>query len=468
MTETVISGLSDILDRFLREPFPKLRLRATTHLAGSVAKLDAVDVPMKRPEPDDLATICRRVDAILAAGGPLSRRDLKRAPWCLWAPDLPLAEIPGRLDALLAQLVAAGRVRVYRILALAWGHAFAVGRAGIAPVGRFLRDHAAELGPAWEAALRQWPLFDAERGPASLAEAAIAAGVTPERLLEQAKLRDLARCVGFLAAVRGDGLARLEHGAMPDHERRLETVRAWILDETGKVRFQSLAGPAVRAVLDPFGEAMPDKEVRDRFLSFALSVLGDPRSQDHRWTACPKSREIARRWLTEQTLRQFLDVVDRVAPVTQWQYRRAFWYALWEKDAIDEAWVVFESHGETEARRMFGKEIEFGRFDGPVQPGHSVLLLKIGTLTVAEWSHVGICSFWDEALDEQGPPLYRKRYPTEQLRKPYTPPRSAENLQRQGVFYHWNGDTYSWQERIAEYLRQRRRINLTRHAYWVR
>ncbi|NLH82867.1 MAG: hypothetical protein GX458_18785, partial [Phyllobacteriaceae bacterium] len=190
--------------------------------------------------------------------------------------------------------------------------------------------------------------------------------------------------------------------------------------------------------------------------------------QEHRWTACPISRQIARRWLTELTLRQFLDVVDRVAAENQWKYRRAFWNALWEKDAVDAAWVIFESHGAHEARRMFGEEIEFGRFDGPVQPGHAVLLMKIGRLTVAEWSHASPCTVWDAARDEHGPPLYRALYPPETLKKPHLAATSEDDLAGRGVFYHRGSASYAWQERIADFLRRHARVNLTRNSYWVR
>lgn len=461
-------GLSDILDRFLRLPFPEVRHRAVPAMAEVAARLASIEEKIERPKPDELIVICRRIDAALAAGEPLSRRDLRLAPWCLWAPDMPLAEIPGRLQMLLDYVAVAGRAKLFKTLAMAWGHAFALDRAGIAPVGQFLASRPHLLGEKWAAALRLWPLFDPQRGPRALAETAIAVGKSPEIVLEEAGVGDFAKCLGYVFSSYALGLGLLEHGAQRDPERRLVTLHSWIFDKDHKLRHGSLAAPAVRAAIEPFAEAMPEKGIRDRYIAFALSLLGDPRSQSHRWTNCRKSQDIMRRWLTEQTLRQFFDVVDRVAPEGHWKYRRAFWNALYARNLIDEAWVVFEYHGQNEARRMFGKDLEFGTISGSgIQAGHSVLLLRIGTLTVAEWSHNSPCSIWDENANEGGPHLYGKHYEANNLKKKFIGSTSGNNMEKQGVFYHWGSENLTWQRRVARFLKTRRGISIPEHEYRV-
>lgn len=461
-------GLSEILDRFLRLPFPEVRQRAVPAIAEAAARLASVEEKIERPKPDELIVICRRIDAALAAGETLSRRDLRRAPWCLWAPDMPLAEIPGRLQMLLDQLVAAGRAKLFKTLALAWGHAFALERPGIGLVGQFLSARSHLLGDKWAAALRRWPLFDPQRGPRALAETAIAVGKSPEILLEEEGLGDFAKCLGYVFTSYALGLGLLERGAQRDPERRLATLNAWIFDENRKLRHASLAAPAVRAAIDPFADAMPEKRIRDRYIAFALSLLGDPRSQSHRWTNCRKSQDIMRRWLTEQTLRQFFEVVDRVASEGHWKYRRAFWNALYQRNLIDEAWVVFEYHGQKEARSMFGNDLEFGSISGSgIQAGHSILLLRIGTLTVAEWSHSSPCSIWDETAQERAPSLYKSQYESSDLRKAFVGSSSGENMAKQGVFWHRGSEGYSWQRHIASYLKKRRGISIPEHEYRV-
>jgi hypothetical protein len=117
---------------------------------------------------------------------------------------------------------------------------------------------------------------------------------------------------------------------------------------------------------------------------------------------------------------------------------------------------------------MFGQNLVFGRFDHRVQPGHSVLLLRVGGLTIAEWSRDGPCSIWDETDGEKGPRLFQRYYSSSELKKIVAGDRSNENMSRQGVFWHRGADTYAWQGNIAEYLRKRRRLILSQENYRVR
>jgi hypothetical protein len=88
---------------------------------------------------------------------------------------------------------------------------------------------------------------------------------------------------------------------------------------------------------------------------------------------------IVRRWLTKQSLRQFLEVVGQTALARMWKHRGAFWGAVYDRGLISDAWVVFGPLGAAAARRTFGKEISFATFDsGSFEKGHAVLLLRIG------------------------------------------------------------------------------------------
>ena len=119
---------------------------------------------------------------------------------------------------------------------------------------------------------------------------------------------------------------------------------------------------------------------------------------------------------------------------------------------------------------MFGQDISFASFGqkSGVQRGHSVLLLRIGSLVVAEWSHNGPCSVWDEAAGEAGPALHRPRYDSRELKKAHVGDNSPDNMARQGVFWHVGSNTYRWQHRIAEYLRAHTQLVVRRSEYEVR
>lgn len=459
-------GLSDAIDRFLRTPFPAvLFARATPALAEVVQRINVRESVGPRPTPVDIATSCRRIDELIDRGLPLERRDLRIAPWCLWAPERPLADRPGRLEAILRQIEAAARGRLYRILALAWGHAYDSQRVGIAEVGRFLTAHAADLGPGWLAALKRWPLFDPLNGPRALGAASLEVGKAPEEVLGEFGLPSFAACVPYALAAHRQAIRGAER--LPA-DRRLNVLRRISQTADGGLRHMALGPDVVTAAIEPFGAVLPDRTTRDEYTRFALALLGDPRSQAFRWVNCQTAQDIMRRWLTEQTLRQFFDVVDAVAFERHWIYRRAFWNALYRRDLIDEAWVVFETRGQHVARDLFGRDFEFGAFsNGNVQAGHAVLLLKVGTLTVAEWSHSSPCSIWDLEKDENPPLLYKKSYEADSLKKKYNPLDIDDDMKKHGLFWHRGSKNYTWQKNISDFLKARRRIDLKETEYRV-
>ena len=180
-------------------------------------------------------------------------------------------------------------------------------------------------------------------------------------------------------------------------------------------------GPLVaEALVLPFGATTPDKTTRDKFLSLLIGLYRDPRLLPGGWgPRMRKTETIVRRWLTEQSLRQFLDIVDRVAVERMWKYRRAFWEAVYNSEIIQEAWPIFDADGAEEARRAFGKQVTFGQFQRggakQIQRGHTVLLLRVGRGLVADWSHNGKCNIWNDAEAKGAPKLYNARYTSDEV-----------------------------------------------------
>src|SRR5262249_13357479 len=148
----------------------------------------------------------------------------------------------------------------------------------------------------------------------------------------------------------------------------------------------------------PFGNRVPSAQDRDLILGFLISRFGDPRVSPGGWIGMDDVVEILKRWLTEQSLRQFFDVLDKIAQPHHWRYRRAFWQAYHEHNLLRNAWVIFGPDGATEARRAFGRNVRFGVFRSggrkQVLPGHAVLLMDLGQCIVADWSHNGYCNIW--------------------------------------------------------------------------
>lgn len=198
--------------------------------------------------------------------------------------------------------------------------------------------------------------------------------------------------------------------------------------------------------------------------SLLLELFKDPRLPGARWSRMPQAADIVRRWLTEQSLRQFLDIVDEVALERMWVYRRAFWEAVYRADLISEAWVVFDDAGSRAARRAFGKDVSFATFDGSVQTGHAVLLLRVGRGLVAEWSHNGKCNIWNDAEDRSAPKLYGPTYSPFNLRS-----HGDLSLQRStfAVSHMSHEGPGSWQRKVAAKLHQMTGVRL-QPSYWER
>ena len=133
------------------------------------------------------------------------------------------------------------------------------------------------------------------------------------------------------------------------------------------------------------------------------------------------AKSVMRRWLTKASLEQFLDVVDRTAQSHMWAARRKFWFAYYENKFMVEAWVAFAADGARLAREL-AKERDnpaiknFGTLNrsAGVVKEHAVLIMKIGDLVVADWSHNGKCHIWLPE-DENAPKLYKRSYDRDEL-----------------------------------------------------
>jgi hypothetical protein len=415
---------------------------------------------------EDLDGFSIRIAAALKSGDAPGSRDLLRAPWCIWASVTPLSRNPDLVERLLTCISQASRRSVTRTLAAAWLYYFKPDGLYVPLVSGFLKERVDELGHPWKKAHAALNIFDPAAGPERIVEAAFQCGGAPDDILSRIGFTNRIPATGYREHLYRLGLERRETGADGDPLKRLEMVRRWSHHAQGKVRFETLKAAAVRAALDPFGDETPAEDVRDAFLDYALELLRDPRARPEGWSDCPQAETIARRWLTEQSLRLFFAVLGHARRKDRWTYRQAFWNALHRRGYIDEAWVVLEDAGAREARRLFGQNAGFGRFEG-FQPGHCVLLLNVRGLRIAEWSHNNPCSIWDEKDGPLWPRLYRSWYSPSELRKQHKGDDAPANLASQGVFWHAGAGRYLWQRRIAGFLQKRRGLVLLPEDYKV-
>jgi hypothetical protein len=182
--------------------------------------------------------------------------------------------------------------------------------------------------------------------------------------------------------------------------------------------------------------------------------------------------DILKRWLTEQSLRQFFDVVDRIAQPHQWRFRRAFWQAYHDANLIQNAWVIFGPDGAAQARRSFGQGIRFGRFRSgghkQVQRGHAVLLMDMGQCVVADWSHNGYCNIWPASDPDRPRDLNAETYSTSDVGRRLPRDTSEINVNRHDMFSHVGSQNYIWQDRVARRLQELIGVRVPQSAYRIR
>lgn len=415
------------------------------------------------PDPPDLAEITARVTAALRSGAPLAGRDLKMAPLCIWAEGSDIARVPGLLTALLARIEQAGRRHIVRILAAVYLRLYDPDRPGVRPVAAALTRLVTPAFRGLHDLHSDYNALDPDTGVRRVAEACLRQQTLPHQLLARYGLSGQAAVGGFGSAVWRIGMEAFARQLGKTHH--VQWVQAALLwtGEPGQVGYQDANRVLAETLLLPFRERTPPEDLQHTILDAILGRLSDPRLHPENWIRLQGPADVARRWLTRMSLRQFLEVVDETAYRQQWAYRRAFWMAYQEKGWILDAWVGFGSEGAQRAQAAFGRNVSFGRLTAswkPVDSGHAVLIMRIGDYTVVDWSHNGRCIIWPTA-DQAAPRPYQRSYFSGTLAPRRAPDGGLDQT-------HHGAQTYTWQHKVAGFIADKTGLHLNQQDYRVR
>ena len=185
---------------------------------------------------------------------------------------------------------------------------------------------------------------------------------------------------------------------------------------------------AYAALVRPFADGIdPPPLVKKLIQSVIVTEYGDPRLPltpvpslvgDPDRAVAHECIAVLKRWLAIDTLNLFIDVISRTAVDRMWKQRRKFWLRYFEACAVSDVHVVFGGDAAAVAKGIRAKEgggFHWGQLRAAL-PDQSVLLMVIGELTVAEWSHSGKLRFWRS--DTRGKPrLHGSIYEGPDLRK---------------------------------------------------
>ncbi|WP_315768069.1 MULTISPECIES: EH signature domain-containing protein [unclassified Bradyrhizobium] len=449
-------------------------LPATSRTARLAAALSATGIGMDRRPTADLNTVADRFILSMRKGDEPVPGDWNKIAWCLWTTRPAIAEHDQALDAVLGRVARMERARPYRQLASAYLADFAPDRPRLDRVAGVLAAFAPKAGSPWDRAQTKFGIFDWREGAFRIARTALNEERNVQQLLESAGLGGALREGGFAKTVHDIGLHHLCGTTVTSATSRLEIIRRWCLRADDTFIFKDCSAGLARAVVLPFGDRVPPAVDRDLLVGFLVGKFGDPRVAPGRWIGMDDVAEILKRWLTEQSLRQFFDVLDKIAQPSHWRYRRAFWQAYFDHkpSLIRNAWVVFGSDGAAEAKRSFGDAVRFGVFRSggrkQVLRGHAVLLMDLGQCVVADWSHTGYCTIWPNSDPTRPRNMNAESYTTSDVGRPLPKDLSEANLNRHDMFSHVGSENYVWQDRVAGRLLEMIGVRIPQYAYRVR
>jgi hypothetical protein len=395
----------------------------------------------------------------------LGGRDFKHVVDLLWEPP-PLAADAAFLARYVAELRARDSGPALRRLALQWLLMFAAERPGMAEIAGVLRSEAPRLRGAMSAPDTARRLFDPVAGPVSLATELAHGSGEPADVLARHGLRGAAAEGGFVQTAFLWLLATLRQhltaaqGACPP---LFERVRALATNAKGEPRFRELRAAFAEALLLPFAGMEPARATRELIETELLGRLGDPRVDAAAWAGVSAAaKDVMLRWLTEATLEAFIAIVRRHADPEHWRYREAFWRAFLRAGHIRTAQVAFGPAARQEVQTLARRENDprlrvFARLEGSgVLANHAVLLLRIGDLTLAEWSHTGALRIW-KAGQRGAPRLEQRSFDAANLRDP-----------KAAKFTHHGSQSGSWQAAVAGAVLHETGIVVGRSEYMPR
>lgn len=177
--------------------------------------------------------------------------------------------------------------------------------------------------------------------------------------------------------------------------------------------------------LAPFQRVTPPADVQKLVLSVLVKQFGDPRISE--WPRL-NGRDGARRredclmtikrWLSIEYLDLFIKIIEKTAVDHQFAPRKKFWLRYFEKGIISDLTLILASDANSVARRTQGQSVESEYMKWASlksQPDHSVLLMRLGDLVIAEWSHDGALRFW-KAGSKSAPLFHKNEYSARELR----------------------------------------------------
>jgi hypothetical protein len=170
-------------------------------------------------------------------------------------------------------------------------------------------------------------------------------------------------------------------------------------------------------------------------------------------------RLILKRWLDIWSFETFFKIMGQTTdnPV-QWRARERFWRRYLKGGHVKDVWFILGHEAERQMR-PYRDELKqaggYGRVDEGATPSHSALLMQIGDIMIAEWTHNGSCCFWQRNAVRRPVP-YGRRYDGNYMRNSERMRRAADLQARElgsGPLWEALSHHEGWEMRFDEAIR---------------
>ena len=227
---------------------------------------------------------------------------------------------------------------------------------------------------------------------------------------------------------------------------------------------------AMIAALKPFLENSPSAHLKGLLQGIFINSFSDPRVSPSEWPAISQRdggdglridcMGLVKRWLNFEAIELFFRVIAEHAPDAQFEPRRQLWKSYFDQEFVGDAHIALGQSADRTARRLKQTDenamgLIWGDLNG-ANPDQSVLLMQIGELTVAEWSHNGKFRAWS-ADSTHKPKFYKRAYSANELKRGSNKIRNVNGNYNDGIVHLGN-----WVDRAKLYVTQETGIRLSR------
>jgi len=213
------------------------------------------------------------------------------------------------------------------------------------------------------------------------------------------------------------------------------------------------------ALVYPFLDVPPPPEAQKKITGILISRYRDPRlfmwptllgsDGGQRRDACLVA---VRRWLSMEYLDLFIRIIEDTAD-DQFMPRKTFWLRYFERGYVTDLTLILATEAGRIAKQAqrASPDTEYMKWSNlsGANSNQSVLLMRLGDLVIAEWSHSGALRFW-RVGDKAAPEFHKPSYVGQELRRASMEVRIGDFM-RDAIRHDKNGSWTTWARRAIEH-----------------